>query len=238
MQEHHGGAMLSVENLEKRFVSHVLNGKEIIGFRRISFSVPGGTAMGISGPSGHGKSSVLKCIYRTYRASSGRIAYDSEAFGRVYLTDLPENRVLALRRREMGYVTQFLSVLPRVPVVDVVAEPLVNAGMPRAEARVRAGALLERLKIDACLHDAYPATFSGGEKQRVNLARAVIRPPRLLLLDEPTASLDAEALQVVLELLLEMKHRGTTMIAIFHDRSIMNRLMDDIYAMPEKEAHS
>jgi len=114
----------------------------------------------------------------------------------------------------------------------------VNAGMPRAEARVRAGALLERLKIDARLHDAYPATFSGGEKQRVNLARAVIRPPRLLLLDEPTASLDAEAMQVVLELLLEMKHRGTTMIAIFHDRSIMNRLMDDIYAMPEKEAHS
>jgi alpha-D-ribose 1-methylphosphonate 5-triphosphate synthase subunit PhnL len=167
--------MLTVENLEKRFVSHVLNGKEIVGFRRVSFTVPGGTAMGLSGPSGYGKSSVLKCIYRTYLASSGRITYDSNTFGRVHLTDLPENQILALRRREMGYVTQFLSVLPRVPVLDVVAEPLVDAGIPRPEARERAGALLQRLRIDPRLHDAYPATFSGGEKQRVNLARAVSR---------------------------------------------------------------
>ena len=227
--------MLTIANLEKRFVSHALNGKEIIGFRRVSFSVSAGTAMGLAGPSGYGKSSVLKCIYRTYRASSGSIAYESEAFGPVCLTDLPENQVLTLRRGEMGYVTQFLSVLPRVPARDVVAEPLVNAGVSRADARKRAGALLERLKIDARLHDAYPATFSGGEKQRVNLARAVIRPPRLLLLDEPTASLDPEAMRVVLELLMEMKHQGTTMIAIFHDRSIMNRLMDAVYAMPAKE---
>jgi alpha-D-ribose 1-methylphosphonate 5-triphosphate synthase subunit PhnL len=227
--------MLTVENLEKRFISHVRNGKAIVGFRPISFCVPGGTALGLSGPSGHGKSSVLKCIYRTYLASSGSIVYDSESLGWVCLTDLPESQVLALRRREMGYVTQFLSVLPRVPVIDVVAEPLVAAGVPRSEARSRAGALLQRLKIDAGLHAAYPATFSGGEKQRVNLARAVIRPPRLLLLDEPTASLDAESMQVVLALLSEMKRKGTTMIAIFHDRSIMDRLMDAVFCMPEKE---
>ncbi len=230
--------MLTVENLEKRFVSHVLDGKQIVGFSPISFTVPNGTAIGLSGPSGYGKSSVLKCIYRTYLASSGRITYESETFGRIHLTELPENQILALRRREMGYVTQFLSVLPRVPVLDVVAEPLVHAGVDRSEARRAAGALLQRLRIDARLHDAYPATFSGGEKQRVNLARAVIRPPRLLLLDEPTASLDAEAMRVVLELLVEMKQKGTTMIAIFHDRSIMDRLMDDIYNMPEKETHS
>ncbi|WP_054033162.1 phosphonate C-P lyase system protein PhnL [Desulfatitalea tepidiphila] len=230
--------MLTVENLEKRFVSHVLDGKQIVGFSPISFTVSNGTAMGLSGPSGYGKSSVLKCIYRTYLASSGRITYDSEIFGRIHLTELPENQILALRRREMGYVTQFLSVLPRVPVLDLVAEPLVNAGVDRSEARRAAGDLLQRLRIDARLHDAYPATFSGGEKQRVNLARAVIRPPRLLLLDEPTASLDAEAMGVVLELLVEMKQKGTTMIAIFHDRSIMDRLMDDIYHMPEKETHS
>ena len=151
------------------------------------------------------------------------------------LTALSENEILKLRRTELGYVTQFLSVLPRVPALDVVAEPLVAAGVPRLEARASSRGLLQRLRIDPRLHDAYPCTFSGGEKQRVNLARAVIRPSRLLLLDEPTASLDPEAMQVVLDLLVERKAQGTTMVAIFHDRSIMDRLMDDIYAMPEKE---
>jgi alpha-D-ribose 1-methylphosphonate 5-triphosphate synthase subunit PhnL len=227
--------LLAVENLEKRFISHVLGGKPIIGFRKISFTVPRGTALGLAGPSGHGKSSVLKCIYRTYGASSGQILYDSKTFGPVQLTDLPENQVLALRRDEIGYVTQFLSVLPRVSTRDVVAEPLVNAGMPEADARKQAGTLLHRLRIDPELHDAYPATFSGGEKQRVNLARAIIHPPRLLLLDEPTASLDVDALAIVLQLLSELKNRGTTMIAIFHDKSIMDRLMDTTFTMPEKE---
>jgi alpha-D-ribose 1-methylphosphonate 5-triphosphate synthase subunit PhnL len=227
--------MLQVQRLEKRFVSHAL-GKEILGFPTVSFSVPCGGALGLAGPSGHGKSSVLKCIYRSYRASSGRILYDSGMFGPVDLTALSENEVLALRRHEVGYVTQFLSVLPRVAAMDVVAEPLLADGLPRAEARDRACALLRRLNIDDRLHEAYPATFSGGEKQRVNLARAVIRPCRLLLLDEPTASLDPASLEVVLDLLLDLKARGTTMIAIFHDRSIMDRLMDDIYRMPEREA--
>ena len=230
--------MLTVENLEKRFVSHFLNGKEIVGFPPVSFRVEGGKALGLSGPSGTGKSSVLKCIYRTYLASSGTITYDSTTCGRVDLTVLPENEILNLRRTEMGYVTQFLSVLPRVPALDVVAEPLLVAGVPQTEARENARRLLQRLRIDSRLHDAFPCTFSGGEKQRVNLARAVIRPSRLLLLDEPTASLDPEAMQVVLDLLAERKTQGTTMIAIFHDRSIMDRLMDDIYAMPEKEASS
>jgi alpha-D-ribose 1-methylphosphonate 5-triphosphate synthase subunit PhnL len=227
--------MLTVENLEKRFVSHFLGGKEIIGFRSVSFKVSAGSALGLSGPSGTGKSSVLKCIYRTYLASSGKITYDSAACGRVDLTALPENEILKLRAAEMGYVTQFLSVLPRVPALDVVAEPLVAAGVLRPEARENARQLLQRLRIDSALYDAFPCTFSGGEKQRVNLARAVIRPSRLLLLDEPTASLDPEAMQVALDLLSEMKANGTTMVAVFHDRSIMDRLMDDIYAMPEKE---
>ncbi len=230
--------MLTVENLEKRFVSHFLNRKEIVGFPSVSFRVDRGKALGLSGPSGTGKSSVLKCIYRTYLASSGTITYESTACGRVDLTALPENEILKLRRTEMGYVTQFLSVLPRVPALDVVAEPLLAAGVPRTEARENARGLLQRLRIDPRLHDAFPCTFSGGEKQRVNLARAVIRPSRLLLLDEPTASLDPEAMQIVLDLLAERKTQGTTMIAIFHDRSIMDRLMDDIYAMPEKETAS
>jgi len=227
--------MLNVRNLEKRFVSHILDAKQIIGFPSVSFSAPHGKALGLSGPSGYGKSSVLKCIFRTYLASSGTITYDSESLGRVELTTLAETEVLALRRRALGYVTQFLSVLPRVQALDIVAEPLVDAGVPRPQARRQASDLLQRLRIDSRLCDAYPCTFSGGEKQRVNLARAIIRPPRLLLLDEPTASLDQAAMQVVLDLLSELKSAGTTMIAIFHDRSIMDRLMDDIYHMPEKE---
>lgn len=230
--------MLSVDHLEKRFVSHILDGKEIIGFPSISFKVAAGKALGLSGPSGHGKSSVLKCIYRTYCASSGAIAFNSQLLGPVELTRLGENEVLRLRRSEIGYVTQFLSALPRVPALDVVAEPLVAAGVSRDEARDKARDLLRRLRIDTRLHDAFPSTFSGGEKQRVNLARAVIRPTRLMLLDEPTASLDPRSLRVVLDILSEMKARGTTMVAIFHDLSIMEDLMDDIFFMPPKECVS
>jgi alpha-D-ribose 1-methylphosphonate 5-triphosphate synthase subunit PhnL len=229
--------MLTVDRLEKRFRCHALD-TDIVGFGRVSFEVAGGTALGLTGPSGTGKSSVLKCIYRTYRASAGSIAYASEAYGRVDLAQLAENELLALRRSELAYVTQFLAVLPRVSALDVVAEPLASSGVPPGEARSRARALLNRLRIDPALHDAYPCTFSGGEKQRVNLARAVIRPARLMLLDEPTASLDPVSLAVVLDILMELKAAGATMIAVFHDRSIMDRLVDDVYRMPEKDFDS
>ncbi|KJS31923.1 MAG: hypothetical protein VR64_10450 [Desulfatitalea sp. BRH_c12] len=228
--------MLRVENIQKHFISHVLNGKEVVGFRSVSFKVLPGMALGLSGPSGCGKSSILKCIYRTYLTGMGKIIYNSQTFGTVDLAVLPENEILALRRKEIGYVSQFLSVVPRQPAAEVVAAPLVEEGVSRAVALQRARGLLDRLNIGARLHAAYPATFSGGEKQRVNLSRAIIRPPRLLLLDEPTASLDAASMQVVLDLLLEIKARGTTIIAIFHDQAIMDRLMDDIYTMPVKES--
>lgn len=227
--------MLRVENLEKRFTSHILGGKQIVGFNAVSFQVSAGKALGLAGGSGYGKSSVLKCIYRTYRSSAGKIFYDSRTMGTVDLGGLPENDVLALRRREIGHVTQFLSVLPRVPAVDVVAEPLIEAGVSLQEAREAARSLLRRLHIDSRLHDAYPCTFSGGEKQRVNLARAVIRPARLMLLDEPTASLDPESISVVLDILSEMKANGTTMIAVFHDRAVMRSITDDVFDMPSKE---
>lgn len=226
--------MLTIDRLEKRFRCHTLD-KDIVGFGRVSFEVAGGTALGLTGPSGTGKSSVLKCIYRTYLASAGSITFASEAFGRVDLARLPEHRLLRLRRTELSYVTQFLSVVPRVSALDVVAEPLTATGVPEGEARARARELLRRLRIDPALHDAYPCTFSGGEKQRVNLARAVIRPARLMLLDEPTASLDPGSLSVVLDILTEMKAAGTTMIAVFHDRSVMDRLVDTVYRMPEKD---
>jgi alpha-D-ribose 1-methylphosphonate 5-triphosphate synthase subunit PhnL len=228
--------MLTVTNLRKTFIAHILDGKEIPGFKDVGFHVPAGKALKLAGPSGHGKSSVLKCIYRTYAADAGSILYESAASGTLELTRLGEHDMLGLRRTEIGYVTQFLSVLPRVPAVDVVADPLVGDGLPRPQAREAARRLLARLKIAPRLHDAYPCTFSGGEKQRVNLARSVIRPVRLLLLDEPTASLDPESMQVVRDILAEMKSAGTTMVAVFHDRSVMDELMDDVYRMPPREA--
>jgi alpha-D-ribose 1-methylphosphonate 5-triphosphate synthase subunit PhnL len=227
--------MLAVERLEKRFVSHARAGRELVGFAPLSFQVPAGSALGLTGPSGTGKSSVLKCIFRTYGATAGRILYRSAALGPVDLARLPEKEVLRLRRSEVGYVTQFLSVAPRVPALEIVAEPLLLAGVPRQESLDSAQRLLSRLGIAQGLHDLFPATFSGGEKQRVNLARAVIRPPRLLLLDEPTASLDPGALAVALEILKELKRQGTTMIAVFHDRSLMDALVDAAFCMPQKE---
>jgi alpha-D-ribose 1-methylphosphonate 5-triphosphate synthase subunit PhnL len=142
-----------------------------------------------------------------------------------------EQTVLQIRDREMGYVSQFLRVIPRVAAVDVVAEPLLRLGTDPGEARRRASALLERLTIPAKLHDAYPATFSGGEQQRINIARAVIWEPRLLLLDEPTASLDRGSQEIVIGLLKELKQKGTSMIGIFHDRASMEAIADNVLEM-------
>lgn len=227
--------LLHVEDLAKRFICHMQGGKEILGFEGVSFRLPAGAALALQGPSGAGKSSVLKCIYRSYLPGRGSIRYRTADGREIDLARASETEVLRLRRREMGYVTQFLHALPRIPAVEVVAEPLAAAGVPPGEARLRAQALLERLGIDRALWDAFPATFSGGEKQRVNFARAVIRPPRLLLLDEPTASLDPRAMEVVIAVLSELKAQGTTMVAVFHDGSRLASLMDDCCVLPAKD---
>ncbi len=226
--------MLHVQNLAKQFQMHTAGGKTIHGFSNVSFAIETGRALALSGPSGSGKSSVLKCIYGTYLASSGSIVYESSKLGCVDLTKLCEHDILLLRERELGYVTQFLKVLPRVPAIDVVAEPIA-ADVGWQEARERALDLLNRLHIPASLLDAYPNTFSGGEQQRVNIAKAVISRPKLLLLDEPTASLDSLSVGIVKDLLEELRAEGTTMVMIFHDRTIMSELADDIYCMPERE---
>jgi alpha-D-ribose 1-methylphosphonate 5-triphosphate synthase subunit PhnL len=184
----------------------------------------------LSGPSGVGKSTVLKCIYRTYLASSGAIHYNSADYGRVDLAKLPDRAVIDIRYKEMGYVSQFLKVIPRVSALAVIMEPiLARNGVSRDAARKRAIGLLERLRIPSHLFDAYPATFSGGEQQRINIARAVSWKPRLLLLDEPTASLDKESVGVVLEILKELREEGTTMIGIFHDTKLLESVTDSVY---------
>jgi alpha-D-ribose 1-methylphosphonate 5-triphosphate synthase subunit PhnL len=223
--------LLTVDGLSKTFLIHILGGKVIDGFSPISFSVPQGTSLGISGPSGAGKSSVLKCIYGTYIPSAGDIWYESNHFGKVNLARAEVTLISRIRECEIGYITQFLKVLPRVTALDIVAAPLVNDGKPAAEARDTAAALLTRLGIGSHLFDAYPATFSGGEQQRVNIARAVIRAPRLLILDEPTASLDAVTTRAVLAVLEELRAKGTTMIGIFHQQEILAEFSDAIVTL-------
>jgi len=217
--------MLTVENLTKSFTMHILDGQRIAGCRDVSFTVGKGEFWALAGPSGAGKSTVLKCLYRTYLPDAGRVLYDSAQFGRVDLASAAERTIIAIRRRELGYVSQFLQVIPRVPALEVVMEPLLaKNGLSRDEAQIRAASLLDRLRISRKLFSTYPATFSGGEQQRVNIARAIAWEPRLLLLDEPTASLDAASIDAVVELLNELRAAGTTMIGIFHDPQIMARV--------------
>lgn len=222
--------MLTVEGLSKQFTLHNLNGKQLDGCRNVSFNVPPGRFLGLAGPSGAGKSTVLKCIYRTYLPSSGSVRYASAAYGKVDLVTLSERELIDIRTREMGYVSQFLKVVPRVSALNIVMEPiLARNGVCREEARERAVQLLKRLRIPESLFDAYPATFSGGEQQRINIAHAVSWRPRILLLDEPTASLDRHSVEIVVDILKELRAEGTTMIGIFHDHELMRSITDDVY---------
>lgn len=225
--------MLTIEGLTKTFHLSLHKSIQVQGFKNISFEVPEGQFLGISGPSGIGKSSILKCIYRTYQPSAGHVWFDSNQFGRVDIATAPERLVACLRKTEMSYVTQFLRVIPRVSAVDVVAEPLLSRNVEIENAREKATDLLLRLNIPETLLDAYPATFSGGEQQRVNIARALIAQPKLLILDEPTASLDPHTKNIVIECLAELKQKGTTMIGVFHDWEIMGRVADQIIDLPK-----
>ncbi|MCX7821456.1 MAG: phosphonate C-P lyase system protein PhnL [Brevinematales bacterium] len=227
--------MLKVENLSKSFKIHHLSGKNIEGFKNVNFELKQGSSLGISGPSGAGKSSILKCIYRTYIPSEGNLWYESEIFGKVNLATLKDHLITKIREFEIGYISQFLKVIPRVSALDIVANPLIVEGVSEKEAKERARELLLRLGIPQNLFDAYPATFSGGEQQRINIAKAIIKTPRILLLDEPTASLDSKTANTVLELFKELRMKGCTMIGIFHDIELLHKFSDEIYYLSEKE---
>lgn len=218
--------LLAVSDLQKDFVLHVLGGKRVVALRGLSFVVEAGAFVGILGPSGGGKSTLLKCLYRTYLASHGSIAYERTDGTTVDLASADDEEIIALRGAEIGYVSQFLRPTPRVTAVDLVARPLIGRGADREEARGQAAALLRRLALPDDLLDGYPVLFSGGEQQRVNIARALIAPPRLLLLDEPTSALDAANQETVLTLLRETHAAGTTIIGTFHDLDVIRRLAD------------
>ncbi|MGY8684515.1 phosphonate C-P lyase system protein PhnL [Bradyrhizobium sp. UFLA05-153] len=220
-------AMIDVADAQKTFTMHLQGGVELPVVRGVTFHVNPGECVVLSGPSGAGKSSILKMIFGNYRCDGGRIGIRHRGT-LIDLASAEPRQILNVRRDTIGYVSQFLRAVPRVATVEVVAEPLIASGVARPEAQHRAGALLHRLNIPERLWQLPPATFSGGEQQRVNIARGFIPELPILLLDEPTASLDAANRAVVVELIAEKKRKGTAMVAIVHDDEIRHLIADRI----------
>lgn len=217
--------ILEVNNLSKDFNLHILNDKRIEALKNINFNMKEGEIIGLTGKSGSGKSSLMKCLYRTYLASTGEIIYLSRA-GAIDLVKADDHRIIDLRKNEITYCSQFLSVIPRVSAVDVVCENLFRVEKDKDYARSQAKIMLEQLGLPYELWDAFPVTFSGGEQQRINVARAIIAKPRFLLIDEPTASLDAKTKDVVVDMILQLKAEGTSVLVISHDEYTLERLCD------------
>ncbi len=213
--------MIAISDLSKTFTLHNQGGAVIPVMQGAALTVSTGECVGLVGASGSGKSTLMRMIWGNYLAASGQILVAGVDVARA-----EPREIIALRRSTLGYVSQFLRVVPRVPTVDVVAEPLLNLGVPAEQARDRAMALLARLNIPERLWSLSPTTFSGGEQQRVNIARGFIHPWPVMLLDEPTASLDAANREVVLTLIEEAKAGGAAILGIFHDEGARDRVCD------------
>ncbi|WP_291297355.1 phosphonate C-P lyase system protein PhnL [Elioraea sp.] len=210
---------LRVENLSKRFTLHLQGGRRLPVLDRVDLAVHPGECVALVGPSGAGKSTLMRTLYGNYLAGAGRILVRHEG-AMVDLATAEPRTIVALRRTTIGYVSQFLRVIPRVPTAAIVAEPARRAGMAEAGAMVAARGLLDRLNLPEALWDLPPATFSGGEQQRVNLARGFVHPYPVMLLDEPTASLDPANRDIVIGLITEAKARGAAIVGIFHDAAV------------------
>ncbi|MBC7133941.1 Alpha-D-ribose 1-methylphosphonate 5-triphosphate synthase subunit PhnL [Pseudoruegeria aquimaris] len=213
--------MIEIENLSKSFTLHNQGGAVLEVMQGAGLTVAPGECVALIGNSGAGKSTLMRMIYGNYLAEVGHIR-----IGGVDVVGAEPREILKLRREVLGYVSQFLRVVPRVPTREVVAEPLLALGRERGEALARAEALLARLNIPERLWELSPTTFSGGEQQRVNIARGFVRDWPALLLDEPTASLDPTNREVVLKLIEEAKARGAAIIGIFHDAEARARVAD------------
>ncbi len=222
-------AILEISGASKTFTMHLQGGMKLPVVASVELTVSPGECVVLGGPSGAGKSSILKMIFGSYRCDQGQILLRHHD-AMVDVARAQPRQVIALRRHSIGYVTQFLRAVPRVAALDVVAEPLMMVGVARADARVKAGAMLSRLNVAERLWKLPPSTFSGGEQQRVNIARGFLAELPLLLLDEPTASLDAANRKIVVELIREKTLRGTAIVAIVHDddvrAAIAHRIID------------
>ena len=224
--------ILAIEGLTKNFYLHNL-GKTIKSCRDIGFTLHEGEFIGIVGRSGAGKSSILKCINRTYLPLQGTIVYNSQAFGPIDLAQADERQMLQLRRYEIGYVAQFLNVMPRTTAKEHVMSALLEIGVAAGEAERRAKEMLDYFRLQEELWDIYPQPISGGERLRLNLAHAMVKRPRLMLLDEPTASLDNKTKVLVKDILQQLKEEKTSMLGIFHDLEFMEGVCDKVFNMSE-----
>jgi alpha-D-ribose 1-methylphosphonate 5-triphosphate synthase subunit PhnL len=212
-------AVLETNNLSKTFTLHARGGLALPVFSGISLSLQPGECLALTGHSGSGKSSLLRCLYGNYGASSGdvRIRHQGQW---INLSAAEPREVLDVRRHTLGYVSQFLRVIPRVSTLDIVAEPLRRLGVAAQEAREQAAQWLAQLNLHQRLWHLPPATFSGGEQQRVNIAHGLIAGHPVLLLDEPTASLDADNRRAVVALIHAARERGAAVVGIFHDDEV------------------
>ncbi|HSV25908.1 MAG TPA: phosphonate C-P lyase system protein PhnL [Xanthobacteraceae bacterium] len=217
--------VLDLVNVKKSFILHLQGGLRLPVVNGVNFAVQPGECLALAGPSGCGKSSILKMIFGSYRCDGGHILVrDNDRI--VDIATASPRTVITTRRRAVAYVSQFLRAVPRVATIDVVAQTLDRTS--RDEARMGAAALLRRLNIPERLMAVPPVTFSGGEQQRVNIARGFLPERPLLLLDEPTASLDSENCAVVIDLIAEKKRRGVAVVAIVHDQDARNAIADRI----------
>lgn len=223
--------VLSCRDLKKDFVLHTIDGRCVEALRGVDLDILPGEHVALAGSSGAGKSSLLKCIYRTYEPSSGSVVLRLRSGAYVDLTCISDQEMTRLRGLEIGYVSQFLRAEPRRGALDIVSRAGVFRGMDRSVAREAAAESLRRLNIDERLWDVHASVLSGGEKQRINLAAGTISSPRLLLLDEPVSALDPSNRESALELIGDLTTQGVAVLAVFHDIEAMERLASRIVLM-------
>ena len=223
--------ILDVRDLTKSFVLHNIDGRTVTGLHNVSFTVEPGQHLALAGTSGAGKSTLLRAIYRTYAPSSGEVWFRLFDDSVVNLAQISDPEIVALRGRQIGYVSQFLRAQPRRSVLDLVIRAGVSRGMNVADARELGILSLRRLNIGEQLWDVHTSVLSGGEKQRVNIAAGLISPPRLLLLDEPVSALDPENRESAIQLISELSQQGVAVLAVFHDLDAIARLATQIVVM-------
>ena len=221
---------IRVENVSKTFVLHQQNGVRLPVLQSATLDVKSGECVVLHGHSGSGKSTLLRSLYANYLPDEGHI-HIRHSDEWVDLVQAPARKVLEVRRSTIGWVSQFLRVIPRISALDVVMQPLLDLGVSREECTAKAANLLTRLNVPERLWHLAPSTFSGGEQQRVNIARGFIVDYPILLLDEPTASLDAKNSAAVVALIEEAKARGAAIVGIFHDQTVRDRVADRLHLM-------